>query len=163
MSGGSRGATARSWCRGSASRPSIAIAARNRAARSGSELALRAAMTSSIFTRAALLGAFALTLSLYACGGGADVEVAVPEGGSRPSDGANGVCCPASAGFAHSRMGGYAEDPSACVEQYDNMCNARIVAGEHGCQKVVYDACPPGANMGGARFDGGPDADAGLD
>ncbi|MDB4946357.1 MAG: hypothetical protein JWP97_5891 [Labilithrix sp.] len=92
--------------------------------------------------RLLVVGVFLLDLlALSACGGDADEAVAVPDGGSRPADGARGICCPVSASVAHSYAGGYTEDPSTCSELFDNVCNPRVVVGEHGCGKLVYDPC----------------------
>ncbi len=95
-------------------------------------------------------------LPLFACGSSQDepAPIAVPDGGTRPTDGARGVCCHVTADFAHSYTGGYTEDPSTCGELFDNICNPRIVTGEHGCGKLQYDACPSGV---------GVPKDAGLD
>ena len=32
---------------------------------------------------------------------------------------------------------GYTEDPSTCGELWDNICNPRIVVGEHGCETLA--------------------------
>lgn len=95
--------------------------------------------------------------AVAACGGEAEPVVAVPDGGTRPTDGARGICCPVTANFAHSYAGGYTEDPSTCSELWDNLCNPRIVVGEHGCGELAYDVCPR------RERDPARDADAGED
>jgi hypothetical protein len=99
-------------------------------------------------------GSFLLgVLAVHGCGGHdeqAASAVAVPDGGSRPTDGAKGICCRVTADFAHSYTGGYTEDPSTCGELWDNLCNPRIVVGDHGCGTLKYDACQ------------GPQGDPGL-
>ena len=111
-------------------------------------------MRTPTFLATLLLGALAVS----GCSGdGAEQPaISVPDGGGRPSDGARGVCCRVTANPAHSYRGGYTEDPASCGELWDNICNPRIVTGDHGCGKFAYDVCS-------ASKPGGGDLDASVD
>jgi hypothetical protein len=93
-----------------------------------------------------------------------------PAGGAtKPSDGADGACCPPSTGGC-AKLGGYREDGecSASPEACDNMCEQRIVDDVHGGKKMVYRNPPVSTTYAGPQscsdpiFNGGRDAgDAG--
>ena len=83
----------------------------------------------------------AVATALSACASDEDsarVAQALKEGATRPTDDAEGVCCPVQIGGC-AKLGGYRADGdcstrSAC----DNMCEQRIIDGEHGCKVLTY-------------------------